>query len=67
MDRPRSICKVMIQPAMYSGRYDNPRVVRRITCGDVARLISEQTDGLFREDDFTPDPVFRPRIVSAWR
>ena len=51
-------------PAMYSGRYDNPRLLRRLTCGDVARLIAEQTDGLFREDDFTPIPCSDPNCFS---
>jgi len=63
-ERRRSIRKVMIQPAMYSGRYDNPRVVRRLTLGDVARLIAEQTGGLFHEDDFTPIPCSDPNCFS---
>jgi len=62
--RPRSIRKVMIQPAMYSGRYDNPRLVRRITVADVARLVAAQTDGLFSEDDFTPIPCSDPNCFS---
>lgn len=62
--RPRSVRKVMVQPAMYSGRYDNPRVVRRLTAGDVAKSIAAQTDGLFREDDFTPIPCSDPNCFS---
>jgi uncharacterized radical SAM superfamily Fe-S cluster-containing enzyme len=62
--RPRSVKKVMIQPAMYSGRYENPRRVRRITVADVARLVAAQTDGLFREDDFTPIPCSDPNCFS---
>jgi uncharacterized radical SAM superfamily Fe-S cluster-containing enzyme len=54
--RPRSVKKVMIQPAMYSGRYENPRRVHRITVAGVAKLVADQTDGLFCEDDFTPIP-----------
>lgn len=62
--RHRSVRKVMIQPAMYSGRYDNPRVVRRLTVGDVAKRIAAQTDGLFTEDDFTPIPCSDPNCFS---
>jgi len=62
--RPKSIRKVMIQPAMYSGRYDNPRVVRRLTIADVAKLIAIQTNGLFQEDDFTPIPCSDPNCFS---
>ena len=62
--RPRSVRKVMIQPAMYSGRYENPRVVRRPTVGDVAKLVAAQTDGLFAEDDFTPIPCSDPNCFS---
>ena len=62
--RPNSIRKVMIQPAMYSGRYDNPRLIERLTLGDVVKLISEQTDGLFIDDDFTPIPCSDPNCFS---
>jgi uncharacterized radical SAM superfamily Fe-S cluster-containing enzyme len=63
--RPRSVRKVMIQPAMYSGRYENPRAVRRVTVADVARLLAAQTDGLFSEDDFTPIPCSDPNCFSV--
>jgi len=63
--RPRSVRKVMVQPAMYSGRYENPRVVRRPTVGDVAKRVAAQTDGLFREDDFTPIPCSDPNCFSV--
>ena len=62
--RPNSVRKVMIQPAMYSGRYDNPRVVERLTVADVANLIADQTDGLFCDDDFTPIPCSDPNCFS---
>ena len=52
--RPKSIRKAMIQPAMYSGRYDNPKYVDRMTVADVVQLIHEQTDGVFSHEDFTP-------------
>jgi len=62
--RPRSVRKVMIQPAMYSGRYENPCIVRRLTVGDVAKRIAAQTGGLFGEDDFTPIPCSDPNCFS---
>ena len=62
--RPRCVRKVMIQPAMYSGRYENPRRVRRVTVADVAKLVAAQTDGLFREEDFTPIPCSDPNCFS---
>jgi uncharacterized radical SAM superfamily Fe-S cluster-containing enzyme len=62
--RPASIRKVMIQPAMYSGRYDNPRFVQRMTVADVASEISNQTDRLFVDDDFTPIPCSDPNCFS---
>ncbi len=61
---PRAVNKVMIQPAMYSGRYNNPRITERITLADVARNIAEQTDGLFQEDDFSPIPCSDPNCFS---
>ncbi len=60
----RSVRKIMIQPAMYSGRYDNPMLDDRLTIADVAKLISEQTDGVFCEDDFTPIPCSDPNCFS---
>ncbi len=55
--------KMMIQPAMYSGRYDNPQLVRRTTVADVARLASEQTATL-QPDDFLPIPCSDPNCFS---
>ncbi len=54
----------MIQLAMYSGRYENPRIVRRMTVADVVKLIATQTDGLFTEEDFTPIPCSDPNCFS---
>ncbi len=62
--RLRSVRKVMIQPAMYSGRYDNPKLVERMTLADVVRLIHDQTDGVFVDDDFTPIPCSDPNCFS---
>lgn len=63
--RPASIRKVMIQPAMYSGRYDNPRRVDRLTLADVVCRIVDQSGGLFCEEDFTPIPCSDPNCFST--
>lgn len=60
----RCIQKVMIQPAMYSGRYENPRRVERMTVADVVDAIAKQTDGLFGHEDFTPIPCSDPNCFS---
>lgn len=54
----------MIQPAMYSGRYESPRRIDRVTLADVAQLVEQQTDGLFVEADFTPIPCSDPNCFS---
>ena len=61
---PRAVQKVMIQPAMYSGRYENPRRVERITVGDVAKLMHRHSGGLWIEDDFGPIPCSDPNCFS---
>ncbi len=62
--RPRSVRKVMIQPAMYSGRYDNPRLIERMTAADVINEICSQTDQQFSPEDFTPIPCSDPNCFS---
>jgi len=62
--RPRSVRKVMIQPAMYSGRYENPRLIERMTVADVVNEICAQTNGVFSADDFTPIPCSDPNCFS---
>ena len=54
-----SIKHVVIQPAMYSGRYDNPRRTDRLTLADVVALICEQF-GVFSAEDFGPIPCSDP-------
>ncbi len=61
---PRAVQKVMIQPAMYSGRYDSPRVVERMTVAEVVRRIAQQTQGVFEERDFGPIPCSDPNCFS---
>jgi uncharacterized radical SAM superfamily Fe-S cluster-containing enzyme len=62
--RTRCVRKVMIQPAMYSGRYESPHLVERLGVADVARAISAQTGGLFSEEDFGPIPCADPNCFS---
>ena len=62
--RPNSVRKVMIQPAMYSGRYDNPRLIERMTVADVVNDICDQTEDVFVPDDFTPIPCSDPNCFS---
>lgn len=70
LERPW-ITGVSLQPATYSGRHVLPEVLeRRITFPDVIRAIAEQTDGLFREDDFLPLPCAHPnchQLTYAYR
>lgn len=65
----KAVNKVMIQPAMYSGRYVNPRKLNRITASDTIGLIAEQS-GIFSREDFTPIPCGDPncfRMALALR
>jgi hypothetical protein len=54
---------VVIQPAMYSGRYDNPRLQKRLTLADTVKLICEQF-GVFTADDFMPIPCSDPNCFG---
>ncbi len=58
------IRKIMIQPAMYSGRYQLPRLVERLGVADVVEAIVEQTGGVFNADDFGPIPCSDPNCFS---
>lgn len=65
------ITGVSLQPATYSGRNVKPdELEQRITFPDVVRLIEEQTDGMFRKDDFMPLPCAHPNchtLTYAYR
>lgn len=54
---------VVIQPAMYSGRYDNPRLQKRLTLADTVELVCEQF-GVFSADDFMPIPCSDPNCFG---
>lgn len=62
VDRP-SLNNIVIQPAMYSGRYDNPRRRDRITLADTVDLICDQT-GIFAPEDFRPIPCSDPNCFG---
>jgi len=60
---PKAVSRLMIQPAMYSGRYEPPQRVRRSTVADVAKQIAAAT-GVFDESDFSPIPCSDPNCFS---
>lgn len=64
LERPW-ITGISFQPATYSGRHVLPDTLeKRITFPDVIHAIAEQTDGLFRQDDFMPLPCAHPNCHS---
>ena len=54
---------VVIQPAMYSGRYDNRRRQDRLTLADTVTLICDQF-GVFSPEDFVPIPCSDPNCFG---
>lgn len=56
---------LMLQPAMYAGRYMNHRFFQRVTVSELAREVERQTDGLFSADDFGPIPCSDPNCFSC--
>jgi uncharacterized radical SAM superfamily Fe-S cluster-containing enzyme len=62
VDNP-GLKNVVIQPAMYSGRYDNPRRADRVTLADTVQLICEQF-GVFQPRDFMPIPCSDPNCFG---
>jgi hypothetical protein len=64
LERPW-ITGISFQPATYSGRSVLPEELeRRITFPDVIKAIAEQSEGVFREDDFLPLPCAHPNCHS---
>ena len=57
------IKNVVIQPAMYSGRYENPQRVDRLTLADTVQLVCSQF-GVFAPEDFGPIPCSHPNCLS---
>ncbi len=59
-DRPW-ISGLSLQPATYSGRHFLPEELeQRITTPDCIALLCEQSNGLFRDEDFFPLPCAHP-------
>ena len=63
LDNP-AIRHVVIQPAMYSGRYDNPRRADRLTLSDTVGLICAQVNE-FAPEDFGPIPCSDPNCYGV--
>lgn len=60
MERPW-ITGISFQPASYSGRFFLPGdLEERVTFPDIIRGIAAQTDGLWKESDFSPLPCAHP-------
>jgi uncharacterized radical SAM superfamily Fe-S cluster-containing enzyme len=58
-----SLKNLVIQPAMYSGRYENTRRPDRLTLADTVKLICTQFD-VFSPADFIPIPCSDPNCFS---
>ena len=54
---------LVIQPAMYSGRYQQPRRQDRITLADTVAMICDQF-GIFTAQDFVPIPCSDPNCFG---
>ncbi len=54
---------LMLQPAFYSGRYDNEKSVH-LTMSEVAGEVVRQSGGLFTLEDFTPIPCSHPNCFA---
>ena len=55
---------VILQPAFYSGRYENERGLERLTLSEVAHEVSKQTEGMFLPEDFGPIPCSHPNCFA---
>ena len=55
---------VMLQPAFYSGRYENDTSARRLTMAEIVHEVVGQTDGLFSVADFGPIPCSNPNCFG---
>jgi uncharacterized radical SAM superfamily Fe-S cluster-containing enzyme len=55
---------LILQPAFYSGRYENERRADRLTLAEVAHEVQAQTGGMFIADDFGPIPCAHPNCFA---
>jgi uncharacterized radical SAM superfamily Fe-S cluster-containing enzyme len=61
----RQLRGITFQPATWAGRFDrNIDPLDRLTMADVVRLVVEQSEGLFGEDDFKPLPCSNPNCCA---
>jgi uncharacterized radical SAM superfamily Fe-S cluster-containing enzyme len=60
-----AVSGINFQPAFHAGRHGGHDPLRRVTIPDVLRGIDEQTQGLFRVDDFVPVPCCFPTCNSV--
>ena len=56
---------INFQPAFHAGRHGHHDPLQRLTIPDVLRGIQEQTEALFRVDDFVPVPCCFPTCNSV--
>ena len=54
---------LMLQPAFYSGRYENERD-QRLTMAEVIHEVVRQSDGVFAVEDFGPIPCSEPNCFG---
>jgi uncharacterized radical SAM superfamily Fe-S cluster-containing enzyme len=54
---------LMLQPAFFSGRYENDRE-DRLTMAEVVHEVARQSDGIFSVDDFGPIPCSDPNCFG---
>ena len=64
LDHP-AVWGINFQPAFHAGRFGPHDALQRMTIPDVLRLIQDQTQDLFRTDDFVPVPCCFPTCNSV--
>ena len=55
---------LVLQPAMYAGRYAGPHPPQRLTVGELVGEVAAQSHGLFEPEDFGPIPCSDPNCFS---
>jgi uncharacterized radical SAM superfamily Fe-S cluster-containing enzyme len=62
--KTKGIRGVNFQPASFNGRYDFFDPLDRTTNTEIVELIEQQTDGMFKRDDFLPLPCSFPSQIT---
>ena len=60
---PKTNC-VMLQPAFYAGRYENEKLMRRLTIAELTEEVEKQLDGMLTQQDFIPLPCGHPMCFA---